>query len=58
MIMMNLDVFLKQYQSLKRKDFAQAKPFFRKFKFGLQRHILWEEEIFFPVFESKIGMKG
>ena len=52
-----LDGFLKQFQSLKRGDFAQAKPFFRSFKFGLQRHILWEEEILFPIFESKTGMK-
>ncbi|MBF0490058.1 MAG: hemerythrin domain-containing protein [Candidatus Omnitrophica bacterium] len=51
-----LDSFLSQFQKLKRQDFAQAKPFFRKFKFGLQRHILWEEEILFPVFESKTGM--
>ncbi len=52
-----LDDFLKQFQSLKRDDFAKAKPFFRNFKFGLQRHILWEEEILFPIFESKTGMK-
>ena len=52
-----LDGFLKSFQSLKRTDYAQAKPFFRKFKFGLQRHILWEEEILFPVFDLKTGMK-
>src|ERR1039457_4288254 len=52
-----LDSFIRQFQSLTRDDFAQAKSFFRKFKFGLQRHILWEEEILFPVFESKTGMK-
>lgn len=53
----DLDNSLKQFQTLKRVDFAQAKPFFRNFKFGLQRHILWEEEILFPIFESKTGMK-
>ena len=52
-----LDNYLKQFQSFKRGDFAVAKPFFRKFKFGLQRHILWEEEILFPIFELKTGMK-
>ncbi|MBF0571774.1 MAG: hemerythrin domain-containing protein [Candidatus Omnitrophica bacterium] len=52
-----LDWFLKQFQAFKRQDFDKAKPFFRSFKFGLQRHILWEEEILFPVFESKTGMK-
>lgn len=53
-----LDDFLKQFKELKHKDFAKAKPFFRSFKFGLQRHILWEEEILFPLFESKTGMKN
>jgi regulator of cell morphogenesis and NO signaling len=52
-----LDAFLKQFQNLKRVDYAKAKPCFRQFKFGLQRHILWEDEILFPVFESKTGMK-
>ena len=51
-----LDDFLKKFQSLKLKEYAQARAFFRKFKFGLQRHILWEEEILFPLFESKTGM--
>jgi iron-sulfur cluster repair protein YtfE (RIC family) len=53
----DLDSFLKEFQLLKRKDFAQAKPFFRKFKFGLQRHIIWEEEILFLMFELKTGLK-
>ncbi|MBF0504623.1 MAG: hemerythrin domain-containing protein [Candidatus Omnitrophica bacterium] len=52
-----LDGFLKKFQELKRKNFVEAKPFFRAFKFGLARHILWEEEILFPVFEEKTGMK-
>jgi iron-sulfur cluster repair protein YtfE (RIC family) len=52
-----LDGFLKVFQSLKRSDPARAKQFFRQFKFGLQRHIFWEDEILFPVFESKTGMK-
>ncbi len=51
-----LDNYLKEFQLLKNKDFSKAKPFFRAFKFGLQRHILWEEEILFPVFEAKTGM--
>ena len=52
-----LDNFLKEFQCLKRKDFDVAKPFFRSFKNGLLRHISWEEEILFPVFEFKTGMK-
>jgi regulator of cell morphogenesis and NO signaling len=50
-----LEVLLGQFQALKRTDFKSAKPFFREFKFGLQRHIIWEEEILFPVFEQKAG---
>ncbi len=50
-------IFSSSSNQLKTKEYAQARAFFRKFKFGLQRHILWEEEILFPIFESKTGMK-
>lgn len=52
-----LDGYFKNFQGLKRKDYAQAKENFKNFKFGLQRHIAWEEEILFPLFEEKTGMK-
>src|SRR3989338_742740 len=52
-----LDGYFRKFQELKKKDYAQAKEFFKKFKFGLQRHIVWEEEILFPLFERKTGMK-
>jgi regulator of cell morphogenesis and NO signaling len=51
-----LDEAFKSFQTLKRSDYARAKEFFREFKFGLQRHIIWEEEILFPLFEEKTGM--
>lgn len=51
-----LDGLFKKFQELKRKDFATAKPFFRDFKIGLQRHIVWEEDILFPLFERKTGI--
>ena len=51
-----LDGLLKRFQELKRTDFTKAKEHFREFKFGLQRHIIWEEEILFPLFEQKTGM--
>jgi iron-sulfur cluster repair protein YtfE (RIC family) len=51
-----LDELFKNFQSLKRTDYPEAKGFFREFKFGLQRHIVWEEEILFPLFEEKSGM--
>ena len=52
-----LDGFFKTFQTLKRTDFPKAKQAFVNFKVGLQRHIVWEEEILFPLFEKKTGMK-
>lgn len=52
-----LDELFESFQSWKRKDFPKAKEYFREFKFGLQRHIVWEEEILFPIFEEKTGMR-
>lgn|SRR3989338_2138577 len=54
----DLEVFLKEFQNLKNTHFDSAKESFKKFKFGLQRHIFWEEMILFPLFEEKTGMKN
>lgn len=51
-----LDQLLETYRQLKRVDFPSAKQAFREFKFGLQRHIISEETILFPLFESKCGL--
>jgi regulator of cell morphogenesis and NO signaling len=53
-----LDELFKNYQQWKRTDFVKAKEFFKQFKHGLQRHIIWEEDILFPIFEQKTGMYG
>src|SRR6516165_10005127 len=53
-----LDGLLVNFQTWKRSNFEQAKEFFKEFKFGLQRHIVWEETILFPLFEQKTGMVG
>ncbi|MDP3981721.1 MAG: hemerythrin domain-containing protein [Chlamydiota bacterium] len=52
-----LDSFFKQFQALKNSNFDQAKANFKEFITGLKRHIIWEEEILFPFFEEKAGMK-
>jgi iron-sulfur cluster repair protein YtfE (RIC family) len=52
-----LDHLLDTYRRLKRTDFPRAKEAFREFKFGLQRHIIWEESILFPLFEDKTGIR-
>jgi iron-sulfur cluster repair protein YtfE (RIC family) len=51
-----LDELFKTFQRLKRSDFAKAKEAFQAFKFGLQRHIVWEEDLLFPLWEEKTGM--
>lgn len=51
-----LDELFRTYQRLKRSDFPKAKEAFKEFKIGLQRHIVWEEEILFPLFEQKTGL--
>ena len=51
-----LDELFKTFQTSKRSDFAKAKEAFKEFKVGLQRHILWEEELLFPMWEEKTGM--
>jgi iron-sulfur cluster repair protein YtfE (RIC family) len=53
-----LDHCFAQFQAMKRSDSAQAKEHFKEFKFGLQRHIIWEEHILFPRFEAKTGLYG
>jgi iron-sulfur cluster repair protein YtfE (RIC family) len=52
-----LDELLQTYCPLKRVDFAKARQAFQEFKFGLQRHIIWEETLLFPFFEAKTGMR-
>ncbi len=51
-----LDELFKTFQRLKRLDFVKAKEAFKDFKFGLQRHIVWEEDLLFPLWEEKTGM--
>lgn len=51
-----LDELFKTFQTSKRSDFAKAKDAFKDFKIGLQRHIVWEEELLFPMWEEKTGM--
>jgi iron-sulfur cluster repair protein YtfE (RIC family) len=51
-----LDESFKTFQQLKRSDFPKAKEAFKTFKFGLQRHIVWEEDVLFPLWEEKTGM--
>jgi iron-sulfur cluster repair protein YtfE (RIC family) len=51
-----LDTLFSTFQQYKRSDFAKAKAAFVDFKIGLQRHIVWEEDILFPKWEENSGM--
>jgi regulator of cell morphogenesis and NO signaling len=51
-----LDELFKTFQRLKQSDFAKAKEAFKEFKFGLQRHIVWEEDVLFPLWEKETGI--
>ena len=53
-----LDLLFKSFQTLKRTDLPKAKSVFLEFKAGLQRHVAWEEEVMFPLWEKKSGMTG
>lgn len=53
-----LDGLFTQFQELKRTDFQKAKESFKEFMHGLKRHIIWEEEILFPLFEKHTGMSS
>jgi iron-sulfur cluster repair protein YtfE (RIC family) len=51
-----LDVLFQSFQTLKQEDLAKAKEAFTQFRSGLERHIRWEEEFLFPLWEDKTGM--
>jgi iron-sulfur cluster repair protein YtfE (RIC family) len=51
-----LDGLFAQFRSSKTNDPAGARATFEEFKAGLERHIDWEEDILFPVFEAHTGM--
>jgi iron-sulfur cluster repair protein YtfE (RIC family) len=51
-----LEELFAHFRRSKQSDLAQAKEFFKEFKIGLQRHIVWEEQILFPLFEQKTHM--
>ena len=53
-----LDSLFQEFCRLKLTNFSEARTYFREFNHGLLRHIRWEEEILFPLFESKTGMKN
>ena len=51
-----LDQLYRDYLQLKHVHFANAREKFISFKHGLERHITWEEEVLFPLFQRKTGI--
>lgn len=52
-----LDAIFRKFGNQKSTNFLEAEKLFSEFKAGLERHIVWEEEILFPLFESHTGMR-
>jgi len=52
-----LDNKIKMYSTEKLVNVERAEDIFLLFKNELERHIIWEEDILFPVFERKTGIK-
>ena len=53
-----LDALFEHFQHLKKTATPKAEGNFWEFKSGLESHIAWEEDILFPRFEEKTGMRG
>ncbi len=53
-----LDELLEGFQERKAGNLAEAAEFLKRFTAALQRHLLWEETILFPLFEQKTGQSG
>ena len=51
-----LDELFTRFQAFKNQDSQKARLLFQEFITGLHRHIRWEEEILFPVFEAQAEM--
>ena len=51
-----LDHTFEEFKKLKKDDINRARVLFLNFKAGLEKHIVWEEDILFPIFERGTGM--
>lgn len=53
-----LDELLEGFQERKAGNPVGAAVFWTRFASALNRHLLWEETILFPLFEQKTGQSG
>lgn len=52
-----LDNIFSELMPLGEEDGARSRALFSEFRSGLERHIAWEEELLFPIFEQATGMR-
>ncbi len=53
-----LDSLFEAFIGQQADNMGQAIPIADRFRLGLLNHILWEEEILFPIFDERSGMSG
>lgn len=53
-----LDGLFREFQRLVTQEVVSADETFSRFVRGLERHLEWEEELLFPLFEQRSGMTG
>ena len=51
-----LDKLFGEYQKEQSSNPAKKLTLFQEFRNGLEKHIKWEQEILFPIFEKKTGI--
>jgi iron-sulfur cluster repair protein YtfE (RIC family) len=51
-----LDALFEKFRANKRANLPEAAAVYKDFAAGLQRHIIWEEQILFPLWEERSGM--
>ena len=52
-----LDGIFESFTGRLEDDLEKAAALFQDFRVRLQKHIVWEEDILFPIFEEKTGMR-
>lgn len=52
-----LEVLFDAFRRFKHSNFVAARECLKQFGMGLRRHILWEEQLLFPVFERVSGTR-
>lgn len=53
-----LDGLLAEFKRLEHEEPDRAKELFRSFRDGLVKHIAWEEQLLFPLFETRMQISG